>query len=107
MATATYTVSTIAKLLLLTERRVRQVTQEGILPKAGRGAGRSRRSCRLTSVICAIGRSTRIRLQEKWLAFHVEPHLALLSRVPSVRFSWVGGRDRLTVRRSCQARATA
>ncbi|MCO6052329.1 hypothetical protein NGM99_21295 [Mesorhizobium sp. RP14(2022)] len=34
---ATYPVATIAKLLLLTERRVQQLTREGMLPRADRG----------------------------------------------------------------------
>ena len=34
---ATYPVATIAKLLMLTERRVQQLTKEGVLPKAERG----------------------------------------------------------------------
>jgi hypothetical protein len=33
----TYPVGTIAKLLLLTERRVQQLTKEGVIPKAERG----------------------------------------------------------------------
>lgn len=33
----TYPVSTIAKLLLLSERRVQQLTKEGVIPKAERG----------------------------------------------------------------------
>ena len=37
MATATYPVTTIAKLLLLTPRRVQQLTAEGVIPKAERG----------------------------------------------------------------------
>jgi phage terminase Nu1 subunit (DNA packaging protein) len=37
MAAATYPVSTIARLLLLTERRVQQLTKAGVLPKAERG----------------------------------------------------------------------
>jgi phage terminase Nu1 subunit (DNA packaging protein) len=37
MAAATYPVTTIAKLLLLTERRVQQLTAQGVLPKAERG----------------------------------------------------------------------
>jgi phage terminase Nu1 subunit (DNA packaging protein) len=37
MSTATYPVATVAKLLLLTERRVQQLTREGVLPKADRG----------------------------------------------------------------------
>jgi len=36
-AAATYPVSTIAKLLLLTERRVQQLTEQNIIPKAERG----------------------------------------------------------------------
>jgi hypothetical protein len=36
-AVATYPVSTIAKLLLLTERRVQQLTEQNIIPKAERG----------------------------------------------------------------------
>lgn len=36
-AAATYPVSTIAKLLLLTERRVQQLTEQGVIPKAERG----------------------------------------------------------------------
>lgn len=36
-AVATYPVSTIAKLLLLTERRVQQLTEQGVIPKAERG----------------------------------------------------------------------
>lgn len=35
--TPTYPVGTIAKLLLLTERRVQQLTAEGVIPKAERG----------------------------------------------------------------------
>lgn len=34
---ATYPVATIAKLLMITERRVQQLTKEGVLPKAERG----------------------------------------------------------------------
>ena len=37
MSTATYPVATIAKLLLLTERRVQQLLSEGVLPRAERG----------------------------------------------------------------------
>ena len=37
MSAATYPVATIAKLLLLTERRVQQLTREGVLPRADRG----------------------------------------------------------------------
>lgn len=33
----TYPVSTIAKLLLLSDRRVQQLTKEGVIPKAERG----------------------------------------------------------------------
>ena len=33
----TYPVGTIAKLLLLTERRVQQMTKDGVLPRVGRG----------------------------------------------------------------------
>lgn len=36
MSVATYPVGTIAKLLLLTERRVQQLVKEGVLPKAER-----------------------------------------------------------------------
>lgn len=36
-AAATYPVSTIAKLLLLTDRRVQQLTEQGVIPKAERG----------------------------------------------------------------------
>lgn len=36
-AVATYPVSTIAKLLLLTDRRVQQLTEQGVIPKAERG----------------------------------------------------------------------
>ena len=36
-AAATYPVGTIAKLLLLTERRVQQLTDKGVIPKAERG----------------------------------------------------------------------
>lgn len=35
--TPTYPVKTIAKLLMLTERRVQQLTAEGVIPKAERG----------------------------------------------------------------------
>jgi phage terminase Nu1 subunit (DNA packaging protein) len=35
--TPTYPVSTIAKLLLLSDRRVQQLTKEGVIPKAERG----------------------------------------------------------------------
>jgi hypothetical protein len=35
---ATHPVATIAKLLLLTERRMQQLTREGVLPRADRGA---------------------------------------------------------------------
>ena len=34
---ATYPVSTIAKLLMLTERRVQQLTADGVIPKPERG----------------------------------------------------------------------
>ena len=34
---ATYPVATVAKLLLLTERRVQQLTKDGVLPRAERG----------------------------------------------------------------------
>jgi phage terminase Nu1 subunit (DNA packaging protein) len=37
MSSATYPVATVAKLLLLTERRVQQLTREGVLPRADRG----------------------------------------------------------------------
>lgn len=37
MSAATYPVATIAKLLLLTERRVQQLTSDGVLPKGERG----------------------------------------------------------------------
>lgn len=37
MSGATYPVGVIAKLLLLTERRVQQLTKEGVIPKADRG----------------------------------------------------------------------
>lgn len=37
MSTATYPVSVIAKLLLLTDRRVTQLVQEGVIPRAERG----------------------------------------------------------------------
>lgn len=37
MSTATYPVATIAKLLLLSDRRVQQLTSEGVLPRAERG----------------------------------------------------------------------
>lgn len=36
-APATYPVGTIAKLLMLTERRVQQLTADGVIPKAERG----------------------------------------------------------------------
>lgn len=37
MSVATYPVSTISKLLLLTDRRVQQLAKEGVLPKGDRG----------------------------------------------------------------------
>ena len=37
MSAATYPVGTIAKLLMLTERRVQQLTAEGVIPKPERG----------------------------------------------------------------------
>lgn len=37
MSAATYPVGTIAKLLMLSERRVQQLTAEGVIPKAERG----------------------------------------------------------------------
>ena len=36
-AAATYPVTTIAKLLMLSDRRVQQLTQDGVIPKAERG----------------------------------------------------------------------